>query len=171
MPQESKDKSTPEQPPAPPEVGSTPAVLVGGIDLNSDPDINFHLSEDEDEGPKTRFTRWSRTVATRLEKKVYAALGGKTNPWLFVPQVEICGFIVDFYSPVYKIVIEADGPDHALTVLQDKQRDELLLKKKGIRTLRFTPKDVETYTAQDIYRYVEFQIQQAVEETTPKGKK
>ena len=94
-------------------------------------------------------------MQTGLEKRVYKALGGKNGPFFFVPQVHILGYLVDFYSPVYMVVIEADGPDHIFTALEDAQRDEVILKKKAIRTLRLTPKDVETYTPHDLYRLVE----------------
>lgn len=129
----------------------------GGLsvaDLESDPDIKFHLTPDP-RNPKDRFVMWSRTSMSQFENRVWKFLGGKTNPWIFIPQVEICGFVVDFYSPVHRVVIEADGPEHQRSVEADKARDLVLLTKKGIKTMRLYPADLATLTPQRLFKVVE----------------
>ena len=56
-------------------------------------------------------------------------------------------FIVDFYSPKAKLVIEVDGGQHfeLSNVTKDQQRD-LLLENAGFKVLRFNNKQVLTET-------------------------
>ena len=46
-------------------------------------------------------------------------------------------YVVDFYCPASKLVIEVDGPAHAETLAQDAVRDDWL-KSHGYRVLRFS---------------------------------
>lgn len=157
---ENKTPAPPEAPTEPPLDGTVkdkPEGVLGPLsiaDLESDPDIKFHLNPNPSD-PKDRFAIWSIQVMNQFESKVWKVLGGKKNPWLFVPQVEICGYVVDFYSPVHKVVLEADGPDHDRSVLKDQERDIALLKKKSIKTLRLFPVDLSTNTPQSLFKVIE----------------
>lgn len=65
-----------------------------------------------------------------------------TNEWEF--------FIVDFYIPKYKLVIEIDGKQHKENKEYDKYRTEKL-KSVGVRkVLRFTNKDIKTMSPKRI---------------------
>ena len=166
----SKDPDFPLAPDLPEEAGDPRGpkmdLIIGRDDLkaepeldvealiNLDPDIEFHLASPHDDR-KGNQVRWARQAMTKFEKKVWKTLGDKQNPWLFFPQVEICGFIVDFYTPLFRVVLEADGPDHDRQIHQDRVRDLAILKRKNIRTLRLTPLDLGSYTAQDLYRLVD----------------
>lgn len=132
--------------------------------VNLDPDIKFHLVSDLDD-KKSRFVSWSRVNQTGFERRVFKVLGGKENPWMFVPQVEILGLVADFYTPKFRVVLEADGPDHDRSVLQDRARDLLMLTKKKIKVLRLTPLDLVTHTSQDLYRLIDQFVRQESELT------
>jgi len=65
----------------------------------------------------------------------------------FYRQKTLLSYIVDFYSPVAKLVIELDGgqhfePDH---LAKDKKRDEQLAR-TGLKVLRFDDRQVLTET-------------------------
>jgi len=65
----------------------------------------------------------------------------------FYRQKSLLTFIVDFYSPRAKLVIELDGSQHfeADYQLKDKQRDEQL-QHIGLKVLRFDDRQVLTQT-------------------------
>ena len=76
----------------------------------------------------------------------------------FNRQKPLLNYIVDFYSPKAKLVIEIDGSQHLEkdNLIRDKQRDEAL-QKLGLTILRFDNKQVlkETESVlQKIYEYV-----------------
>lgn len=78
---------------------------------------------------------------TRCEAVLWAKL--KDNQ-LGVPvhkQKILCGYIADFWCPRAGICIEVDGPCHSSRKAHDAVRD-LVLRKKGIVTMRFTDKEV-----------------------------
>jgi very-short-patch-repair endonuclease len=56
----------------------------------------------------------------------------------FYRQRPIAGFVVDFYAPSAKLVVEVDGSQHFAPegALQDRRRD-LVLQELGLRVLRF----------------------------------
>ena len=60
----------------------------------------------------------------------------------FRRQVVILGYIVDFYSPSHRIVVEVDGPHHEDQEEYDQERDKAL-KKVDLHVLRFTVSDIE----------------------------
>ncbi len=85
-----------------------------------------------------------RRDQTEAEKKLWSILrnrqlaGGK-----FRRQFSIGNYILDFYSPEYKLGIEADGGQH----FEDKgrKRDEVRAKelsKLGVEILRFNDNDI-----------------------------
>lgn len=60
----------------------------------------------------------------------------------FHRQKLMLGFIVDFWCPKYKLVIEIDGSSHEGRSEYDKQRDDLLEYCLQIKVLRFTNEDI-----------------------------
>jgi very-short-patch-repair endonuclease len=91
---------------------------------------------------------------TYLEKRVWSFIGKKNNPWQFVPQFPIGPYILDFFSPMHKAALEADGPEHLKTIKADQKRDEYL-EKLGIKTMRLTPSDFARYKSSFIIEYIE----------------
>ena len=46
--------------------------------------------------------------------------------------------IADFYLPAQHLIVEIDGPYHERLAAQDRLKDELFLRERGIRMLRLT---------------------------------
>lgn len=103
---------------------------------------------------QSRFVHWSRAVPTSLEQKVWRLIGADDNPWGFVQQQELEGFVVDFFAPEYRLVLEADGPEHIRSWEEDQVRDSILAS-KGYKTLRLTPGDLVVNTPQMIFDIIE----------------
>jgi very-short-patch-repair endonuclease len=61
----------------------------------------------------------------------------------FCRQKPIGDYIVDFYAPKAKLVVEIDGSQHldAESALKDRLRDEFMCK-SGLKVLRFNSKEV-----------------------------
>ena len=81
------------------------------------------------------------------------------NGYRFQRQRIIGNYIVDFYCPAAKLVIELDGGQHYAESQQsaDSKRDDFL-KSKGLRVLRFSDTDVLKDTdaiMEEIMRHVE----------------
>jgi very-short-patch-repair endonuclease len=77
------------------------------------------------------------------EKILWSRLRHKGIGYSFQRQAIVFGFIVDFWCPAAKVVIELDGAVHDLPgrADDDKRRDELLTK-TNIEILRFRNADV-----------------------------
>jgi very-short-patch-repair endonuclease len=83
----------------------------------------------------------------------------RLKEYRFQRQRIIGSFIVDFYCPSARLVIELDGGQHYTGQRQtaDFRRDEYL-KVKGLRVLRFSDTDVLTNAdavVEEILRHVE----------------
>jgi very-short-patch-repair endonuclease len=80
-----------------------------------------------------------RNNATAPEQKLWAVLRGKQMGVKFRRQHGIGHYIVDFYCPERKLVIELDGESHFTDDAQvyDQERDTYL-QGLGLRVLRFT---------------------------------
>jgi very-short-patch-repair endonuclease len=98
--------------------------------------------------------RWRTTAAmqeraqqlrrrmTGLERKLWQRLRRKqVNGLRFRRQHPIDRFIVDFYCPEHRLVIEIDGAVHTTQVEYDEVRTEWL-EARGYRVLRFTNQEV-----------------------------
>jgi very-short-patch-repair endonuclease len=89
-------------------------------------------------------SRSLRKNQTDAEQKLWAALRNRQLAGVkFRRQFSVGGYVLDFYSPEYKIGIETDGGQH----YEDKgiERDELRTKelsKYGVQVLRFSNLDV-----------------------------
>lgn len=72
---------------------------------------------------------WQRLVSRRLGLK-------------FRQQAIVRGWIVDFWCPAAKLVVEVDGPIHEGRVEYDQNRDAVM-GEMGIEVLRVTNREVE----------------------------
>lgn len=84
-----------------------------------------------------------RTNPTEPEKRFWRAVRGKQMGTKFRRQHGIGHYIVDFYCPEWKLVVELDGDSHFHPEAQtaDTERDTYL-QSLGLRVLRFTNHDV-----------------------------
>ena len=84
-----------------------------------------------------------RKQPTRSEKILWDAVRGRQLGGLkFRRQHVISPFVVDFYVPACRLVIEIDGPFHLAQKHADKEREEYLIS-MGYRILRFSASAVE----------------------------
>lgn len=112
------------------------------------------------QGRKWAYAKRMRRNLTPAELKLDKALSGrKIGGHKFRKQVILLGWIADFYSADCRLVVEVDGPYHAERVAEDKLRDAILLKSRGILTLRFTNDDV-----MNNWRYVLGRIRHVADE-------
>jgi len=83
-----------------------------------------------------------RNTMTQAEKKLwYQCL--RTYPFRVLRQRPIHQFIVDFYCPVLKLVIEVDGDSHFTDdgMMSDKERSAML-ENYGLMVMRFTNREI-----------------------------
>ncbi|MGI2336169.1 MAG: endonuclease domain-containing protein [Dehalogenimonas sp.] len=85
-----------------------------------------------------------RTFMTQEERKLWERIGNnqiKGNR--FCRQTIIGNYIVDFYCPSAKLVIEVDGSHHDVgdTLINDQYRDEYL-RNHGLRVIRVSNQEV-----------------------------
>ena len=83
-----------------------------------------------------------RKNMTGAEIKLWASFFRQQNFRVF-RQRPIDQYIVDFYIPKYKLVIEIDGDTHyeRKVIIYDEQRTKIL-QKYNLRVIRFTNEDV-----------------------------
>lgn len=93
--------------------------------------------------PNIDKSRELRKKQTDAEQKLWSILRDRRLSGIkFRRQFSIDSFILDFYAPEHKLAIEADGGQHYENGLGiDSARDEMLAN-QGIRTLRFSNKDI-----------------------------
>ena len=83
-----------------------------------------------------------RNDAPKAEQKLWEFLrGGKLNGLKFRRQYGIGSYVVDFYCPKLRLVIEIDGDSHIDTEAYDKRRQQFI-EQFNIRFLRFTNSDI-----------------------------
>lgn len=87
---------------------------------------------------KIQFARKLRKNPTPSEKKMWEFLKGKRMGVKFRRQSLKLGWIVDFYCPSQKLIVEIDGGYHQNInqIKKDKYRDETMLKILNLKTLR-----------------------------------
>lgn len=88
--------------------------------------------------------KWLRNQATLAEQRLWMCLKGKQlNGWKFRRQYGIGFYIVDFYCPALRLVIEVDGGYHLAPEQQrkDQERQDFIAS-LGIHVLRFTNEQV-----------------------------
>lgn len=79
--------------------------------------------------PKAEIVLWSKLKNKQL------------NGIKFRRQYGIKGFVVDFYSPEFHLVIEVDGPTHEQSQERDAIRDNFI-KSLGLKIVRINNLDV-----------------------------
>ncbi len=85
--------------------------------------------------------KWMRANPTEAEKKIWTILRGKRlTGFKFRRQVIIDWYIVDFMNFDHRLIIEADGSQHAESEY-DERRDAFL-KRQGFNVLRFWNNDI-----------------------------
>jgi very-short-patch-repair endonuclease len=92
--------------------------------------------------------RQLRKNMTDSEKALWSRLRGKQLLGVqFYRQKPIGGYVVDFYAPKAKLVIEIDGSHHRIgdQVEFDEQRDQYL-SNLGLKVLRFNSREALTNT-------------------------
>ncbi len=82
-----------------------------------------------------------RNNATDTERALWQILRDKQLGWRFRRQFVVGPYIVDFACPEARIVIEADGGQHAEP--GDHDRRDAFLEEKGWRVLRFWNNDIQ----------------------------
>jgi very-short-patch-repair endonuclease len=83
---------------------------------------------------------------TDAERKLWMHLRSRQmNGFKFRRQQPIGRYIVDFFCPERRVVVELDGGQHADQVQKDQRRTEFL-NKAGYQVLRFWDNDVLTNT-------------------------
>ena len=86
---------------------------------------------------RTRRARRLRSDMTGAEDVLWSMVRGrKFNGLKLRRQAPLAGFVVDFFCPELKLVIELDGGVHDLKVFEDKARDDRL-ETAGYAVLRF----------------------------------
>jgi len=93
-----------------------------------------------------RHSKQLRRNMTDTERHIWARLRMKQlNGYQFYRQKPVGDYIVDFYCPRAKLVIEVDGGQHFSDEMTeyDRIRDEYM-SSLGLRVLRFTNTDVLT---------------------------
>lgn len=88
-----------------------------------------------------QLARNNRNNLTEGEKAMWSVLKNKQLGFLFLRQKPMGKFILDFYCSKLMLAIEVDGDSHDSKKYLDKQRD-LYLEQRGIRTVRFTNKEI-----------------------------
>jgi very-short-patch-repair endonuclease len=91
----------------------------------------------------TKIARKLRKQQTPQEVRVWSRLRDRQFlGYKFRRQVPLGRYVVDFYCPEKKLVLEIDGGHHMQQQTQDQQREDLL-KSQGYQILRFWNSDIE----------------------------
>ena len=87
--------------------------------------------------------RQLRRALTPAERRLWQHLRrGQLNSYEFRRQHPMGRFIVDFYCPEVKLVIEVDGDTHADQLAYDTERSRWLEQQKRCRVIRFTNDEI-----------------------------
>ena len=108
-------------------------------------------------GNLKQLARQLRKNMTDAERRLWVKIRRKQiKEYQFYRQKPIGNYIVDFYCPKAKLVVEIDGSKHLVgeTIQYDMIRDDYL-SSLGLRVLRFTNTDVLTHTEGVIERIIE----------------
>jgi len=81
------------------------------------------------------YARGHRQAPTDSEARLWSALRSSAQGARFRRQVPLLGFIVDFFAPSHRLVVEVDGGYHTQRKRADARRDHKL-QKAGYRVLR-----------------------------------
>ena len=124
-----------------------------------------NVSESKGAGLRNRVKPWKKSAARKLRSKptesesiLWERLRKKQLGVGFRRQVVILGWIVDFYCPSKKLVIEVDGGYHKRRCWTDARRDKILLEERDIRTLRIKSPRI-FYNLESVIKEIEDFIQ------------
>ena len=108
-------------------------------------------------GNLKQYSRQLRKNMTDAERHLWAKIRMKQlKGYQFYRQKPIGDYIVDFFCPRAKLVIEVDGSQHLYdeTIEYDRIRDDYL-SSLGLRILRFTNTDVLTHIERVVESIIE----------------
>jgi len=94
---------------------------------------------------KKKFAQKLRRKQTESEKMFWSLCQQlRTEGIVFWRQVVLCGYVVDFWCPKLKLVVEIDGGYHMTEEQQawDKRREQVMKRSLGAQTIRFTNAEV-----------------------------
>ena len=83
-----------------------------------------------------------RKKSTETEKILWQELRNNKLGARFRRQYSIGGYILDFYCPAYRLIVEIDGPIHLSRKEYDKQRDRYF-EELNYQVLRFKNEEIE----------------------------
>ena len=93
-------------------------------------------------GMANKRARRLRSNATEAEKRLWSKLRDRQLAGhKFRRQVPIGPYVVDFFCPEQKLIIEIDGGQHAVEAALDEKRTDWL-ESEGYRVVRFWNNDV-----------------------------
>jgi len=120
------------------------------------------LYRDRAAGWKWQRVREMRETPTPCEKLLWAKLKRRQLGVGFHRQKLIGGYIVDFWCPKFKLIVEVDGPYHQSPkqIIYDQNRDQAL-RAYGAKIVRFSNRQIIT----DV-DYVLYMIRSALRKTT-----
>lgn len=98
---------------------------------------------------KLAFARKMRKNPTPSERLLWSKLKKRQIGFRFKRQQFVLGWIVDFYCPKRRLVVEIDGPSHDR--VKDARRDAIMTN-HGFRVIRFTNDEVKTKIAHVVGR-------------------
>ncbi len=117
-----------------PTPGPSPMKGEGLLRLEVPPELHRKMIE---------IARQFRKEPTPSEAILWQALRGKKLDGVkFRRQQPIGPFVVDFFAPAVRLVVEVDGPIHETQREADRQRQQLL-EATGLKILRLTAHEVE----------------------------
>src|SRR5688500_15530456 len=94
------------------------------------------------DGFRTQRARELRREMTPTEKLLWSRLrGGRFEGFKFRRQTPIAGYIVDFYCPSARLIVELDGESHIGRAAADQNRQGVL-ESHGFKVLCFWDTDV-----------------------------
>ena len=116
---------------------SRPSVVRRRSNFDSVPGAPWAAARD-----KLGQARWMRRNPTPSEARLWEFLRRRQAAgFKFRRQHVVAGYIVDFYCPELRLVIEVDGPIHAEQIVEDAARERNLAR-LGIDILRFAASQV-----------------------------
>ncbi len=93
--------------------------------------------------PQKRLRRYLRKLPIQAENRLWNKIRNKQLGYKFRRQYGIGNYIVDFYCPVLRLVIEIDGATHSTPeeIKKDKIRQNYFMK-LGLNIKRYTNNDI-----------------------------
>jgi len=90
------------------------------------------------------YARYLRSNMTKAESKIWFVLlrDRKLKNIKFTRQKPIDKFIVDFYCPSLRLVVEIDGESHLYSLAKDTERTKILENKYCLKVVRYTNQEV-----------------------------